>query len=140
MTQEQKEKIRRYRRAGWGYSRIAENLCLSVNTVKSYCRRSDISGGSAEPATKITAGTTLCENCGKKIHQIAKQKKKRFCCDKCRNVWWNKHPDAVKRKAVYRFVCPHCRKEFKIYGDKRRKYCSHDCYIADRFKGGAIHE
>ena len=27
-------------------------------------------------------------------------------------------------------------KEFHIYGDRRRKYCSHECYIADRFKGG----
>ena len=32
--------------------------------------------------------------------------------------------------------CPHCGKEFHIYGDRRRKYCSHECYIADRFKGG----
>lgn len=36
--------------------------------------------------------------------------------------------------------CPHCGKEFHIYGDKRRKYCSHECYIADRFKGGDCNE
>ena len=29
---------------------------------------------------------------------------------------------------------PHCGKEFHIYGDKRRKYCSHECCIADRFQ------
>ena len=84
----------------------------------------------------LTGETTACENCGREIQQIAKRKKKRFCCDKCRNEWWNSHLDQVKRKAVYDFRCPCCGKEFHIYGDKRRKYCSHECYIADRFKGG----
>ena len=37
---------------------------------------------------------------------------------------------------MVRVICPHCGKEFHIYGDRRRKYCSHECYIADRFKGG----
>lgn len=89
-----------------------------------------------EPSVTLTGETTACENYGREIQQIAKQKKKRFCCDKCRNEWWNSHLDQVKRKAVYDFRCPHCGKEFHIYGDSRRKYCSHECYIADRFKGG----
>ncbi len=60
--------------------------------------------------------------------------------DKCRTVWWNSHPEAVNRKAVYSFTCAHCGKPFTAYGNAGRKYCSHACYIADRYKGGDEHE
>ncbi|MCD2436127.1 hypothetical protein LQE88_09040 [Acidaminococcus sp. NSJ-142] len=43
--------------------------------------------------------------------------------------------DLVKRKAVYTFTCPASGKEFTIYGNRRRKFCSHACYIAYRFRG-----
>ena len=104
---------------------IAAALGLSVNTVKSYLRRHPDMGC-----------THFCPQCGKPVMQAEGRKEKKFCSDKCRNKWWNSHLDQVKRKAVYDFRCPRCGKEFHIYGDKRRKYCSHECYIADRFKGG----
>lgn len=137
MNDNQKAQIIKLRAAGNGYGKIAQTLGISLNTIKSFCRRNDISGNSiSEPTVMLVRETTYCENCGREIRQIAKQKKKRFCCDKCRNTWWNNHLDRVHRKAVYNFRCPHCGKEFNIYGDKRRKYCSHECYIADRFGGG----
>lgn len=79
----------------------------------------------------------VCECCGNSIKQIPKQKKKRFCSDECRNKWWNSHLDLVKRKAVYKYKCPNCGKEFEVYGNGHRKFCCHDCYVAYRFKGGA---
>ncbi len=137
MTDAQKMSIEEMRRNGLGYGRIAQTLGISLNTVKSFCRRNGINGNTlSETAVALTGETTYCENCGREIQQIAKRKKKRFCCDKCRNAWWNSHLDQVKRKAVYDFRCLRCGKEFHIYGDRRRKYCSHECYIADRFKGG----
>ena len=137
MTDHQKAQIIKLRADGNGYGKIAKSIGISLNTVKSFCRRNDIgSNFSVEPALAYTGETTYCENCGQPIRQIEKQKKKRFCCDKCRNAWWNSHLDQVKRKAVYHFKCLHCGKEFHVYGDKRRKYCSHACYIADRFKTG----
>ena len=137
MTDNQKSQIIKLRAAGNGYGKIAQMLGISLNTVKSFCRRNDINRNTAvEPSVTPTGETTYCENCGQEIQQIAKQKKKRFCCDKCRNAWWNAHLDQVKRKAVYDFRCSYCGKDFHIYGDRRRKYCSHECYIADRFKGG----
>lgn len=33
-------------------------------------------------------------------------------------------------------VCPVCKKPFTVYGNANRKYCSHECYIEDRFGGG----
>ena len=137
MTDHQKAQIIKLRATGNGYGKIAKSLGISLNTVKSFCRRNDINENTViESPITLTGETTYCENCGQPIRQIEKQKKKRFCCDKCRNVWWNSHLDQVKRKAVYHFKCLHCCKEFHVYGDKRRKYCSHACYIADRFKAG----
>ncbi len=74
-----------------------------------------------------------CKNCDKEIFQEPHMKKKKFCCDKCRNLWWNSHLDQVNRKAIYHFTCPQCSTEFEVYGNSRRKYCCHECYIKARF-------
>ena len=141
MTDAQKRQISDLRSKGYGYKKIAALTGISDNTVKSFCRRNKFDEETvSEQAMKYTGETTQCENCGKEIHQLAKRKKKRFCCDKCRNAWWNSHLDLVKRKAIYDFRCAYCGKEFHIYGDKRRKYCSHECFLADRFKGGDFRE
>ena len=137
MTENQRIQIVKLRDSGLGYGMIASQLGVSVNTVKSFCKRNKYNGRYFnQTVTLLTGESTSCENCGSTIIQISKRKKKRFCSDKCRNLWWNAHLDQVKRKAIYDFVCPHCNKHFHVYGDKSRKYCSHDCYIADRFGGG----
>lgn len=38
------------------------------------------------------------------------------------------------------FTCAECGKPFTAYGNSKRKYCCHTCYIAARFKGGEQHE
>ena len=140
MTDNQKTEIAKLRAAGKGYGNIARTLGISLNTVKSFCRRNNSHESTADPSVVFTGETMRCENCGREIRQMVKRKRKRFCCDKCRNAWWNSHLDCVKRKAIYEFTCPHCGKKFQTYGDKRRKYCSHACYIAARFQGGDRHE
>lgn len=139
MTENQKTRIAGLRAKGMGYGSIAQELGIPVNTIKSYCRRNDL-GGNAKvevPAQVLTGDISRCVNCGKEIHQIAKQKPKRFCCDKCRNLWWNSHLDQVKRKAIHKYQCPNCGTEFEVYGSRPRKYCCHECYVADRFGGGS---
>lgn len=129
MTDKQKQQIIALRRDGAGYGSIANQLGLSINTVKSFCRRHSLTA----PPTD-----SLCEQCGRPIAQNPGRKRKRFCCDACRNKWWNSHLDLVKRKTVYTFTCPTCGKEFTVYGNSHRKFCSHACYIAYRF-GGVRH-
>ena len=141
MKETEKAQIIKLRAAGAGYVKIAQVLGISVNTVKSFCRRKNIKAKTASGITVTYSGeTTSCENCGKIIHQFAKRKPRRFCTDQCRREWWNSHLDQVKRKAYYTLQCRHCGKEFQIYGDKNRKYCSHECYIADRFNGSGSHD
>jgi len=127
MTDEQKQQIIALRRAGAGYGRIAMQLQISINTVKSFCRRHSLAAR--------TDGA-VCEQCGKPVVQNPGRKRKRFCCDACRNKWWNAHPELVKRKAVYTFTCLNCGKKFSVYGNSHRKFCSHACYVEYRFRDG----
>ena len=111
------------------FSQGGTTLYKGRNTVKSFCRRHSLAAS--------TAGA-VCEQCGKPIEQNPGRKRKRFCCDVCRNKWWNAHLELVKRKAVYTYTCPACGKKFTVYGNSHRKFCSHACYIAYRF-GGVRH-
>lgn len=129
MTNEQKNMIEAYRRKGVGYKQIAKELGLSPNSVKSFCRRNHLS----REDLKQNESESSCEQCGNPIQQLKGRKRKRFCSDKCRNLWWNSHLDQVKRKAVYEYVCPICGKAFSVYGNAKRKYCSHACYLMGRF-------
>ncbi|MBR3457651.1 MAG: sigma-70 family RNA polymerase sigma factor, partial [Selenomonadaceae bacterium] len=98
MTEEQKAIIQDLRFKGEGYKKIAQELGLSENTIKSFCRRTQVPKIEAEP---VPAGDA-CEGCGKPIEQTTGRKHKRFCSDACRCKWWNSHLHLVQRKAVYR--------------------------------------
>ena len=101
---------------------IAIALGLSVNTVRSYIRRHP-------PKDTVEVG---CRQCGKPVMQHKGRKAKYFCSDRCRNAWWNAHPEKVQRKAYYRLACRFCGKEFVSYGNKNRKYWSRLCYADAR--------
>lgn len=131
MTDAQKEKIRFWRMEGLGYGAIAVRLGISENTVKSFCRRNRLSGVAVKEAP------FRCRQCGQPLELRPGRRGRKFCCEACRRAWWKAHPGLVDRKAFYLLTCVHCGREFKSYGNKGRKYCSHACYIAERFgKGG----
>ena len=134
MTNEQREKITALRHEGWGYKKISAALCISANTVKSFCRKDGLGGILAVP--DYLPDDDHCRKCGILLNQMVGTKKRKFCSPECRIKWWAVHPEAIKQKAVYTFTCPTCAKEFSIYGNASRKYCSHECYIANRFKIG----
>lgn len=113
--------ITKLRQAGYSYKEIADALKISINTVKSFCRRNGLTGTSEKKKH-------ICINCGAEIDEG-----KKFCSSKCRQDWWNNNLDKVDRKAYYHFTCSYCHKPFNAYGNKNRKYCSHECYIKDRF-------
>ena len=137
MTDAQKTAIAEYRREGYGYKKISQLTGVCESSVKTYCRRNGLAGTAEAqaPAHRITEKPCLC--CGKPVVQYTGRKEKKFCSDACRNKWWNTHLHLVNRKAMYEFVCPVCGKPFTAYGNRNRKYCSHECYIEDRF-GGAV--
>ena len=130
MNTRQKDLINSLRQEGVSYSKIAFKLGMSENTVKAYCKRNNLGGfGKSLSDSK----GLVCRNCGKQIEQLKGTKQRKFCSDACRVKWWNMHPELINRKAIYHIVCAHCGIGFDSYGNKGRKYCSHSCYIADRF-------
>ena len=133
MTKEQRETITRMRDEGAGYSAIAKAAGLSKDCVKIWCQRHGLGGVAVKKAVP-EEDHAVCRNCGKPLVQIPGRKPRKFCCDACRVSWWNSHPEAVTRKAVYSFLCPICGNEFTAYGNAGRKYCSRSCYIKDRFE------
>lgn len=122
MTKQEIETLNLMRSHDKSAADIAIALGLSVNTVRSYIRRHP-------PKDAVQVG---CRQCGKPVLQAKGRKAKYFCSDRCRNAWWNTHPEKVQRKAYYRLTCQFCGKEFVSYGNKNRKYCSRLCYADAR--------
>jgi len=133
MTGEQKQIILRRRAAGTAYSQIADEVGLSMNTVKSCCRRAGLSESNASKDTGNEENKDICKQCGKTLIHTEKAKPKKFCCEACRFAYWNTHRDQMNHKAISPVVCVHCGKAFDGYANANRKYCSHNCYIARRF-------
>lgn len=133
MTNQQREAIKQLRLEGHGYKKISNLLTLPLSTVKSFCRRNDLTG-EVSNETKACKDD-YCRCCGEKLIHTTGAKKKIYCSDACRLKWWGENKSELKRKANYELTCKHCNKTFVSYGNKYRKYCSHACYIADRFGG-----
>ena len=133
MTKEQEKQITNMRTNGIGYAAIATRLGLSRIAVRVFCKAHNLMGNKA-PTPKLPEITPgRCRNCGKELKQSVGRRKKQFCSDRCRMDWWNAHPNQVKRKAFYLFTCTFCGDEFTSYGNAKRKYCCHECYINDRY-------
>lgn len=132
MTENQKTRILEMRLLGYTYRHIANSLSLHEGTVKTCCLRAAKKGllTTAADTTKRT-----CRQCGKEIVQVAKRKKRIFCTDACRQRWWNSHPFLVNQspERLHHFTCTACGKPFTAYGNPKRKFCSHQCYIRFRY-------
>ena len=122
MTLEEKQKIYLLKKEGYGYKKIANELGLSADSVKSFLKR--------KPLDTDLLGT--CKRCGATIISLKGKKRKQFCSDRCRWDWWNSHIKEVNKKAYYPVVCKCCGKEFTAYGNQKRVYCTHECYIKNK--------
>ena len=49
--------------------------------------------------------------------------------------WWNNHKEQLNHEHTKNIACTHCGKEFIVYENSQQKYCSHACYIKERFGG-----
>ena len=133
----QKEQIRNLRGEGLSYAEIARQVNVSRDAVISFCRRNGLQE-IKKPRTAVkTAVGDVCRECEKPLVQVDGMKRRVFCSKECRIKWWKEHPERLNQKAVYQYTCPHCGKPFSAYGNSKRKYCSHACYISDRFGGRA---
>ncbi len=135
MTQEQKRHIRQLRAAGEGYKRISTLLDIPVGTIKSFCRRDEADEPAVtdyrapqKPEITIENENPICPQCGTPVIRIPGRKKRVFCSEACRVAHWRTQAHADGKPAL----CAGCGKP--LYGhDRRRKFCSHACYIHSRF-------
>ncbi len=123
MTKSEIDNINSLRLKGWGYKRIASELGISANNVKSYIKRHPLADKSIR----------CCELCGKELNVASKCKVKRFCSDKCRMQWWKQHPEQMQHKTLYPHLCKYCGASFAS-PRKESKFCDMKCYTAFRRK------
>ncbi len=133
MTSAEKKLIDQYRHQGMGSTEIAEKLGLSVNTVKSYCRRNAMETAMADASA---APSGLCKQCGKMISGKSDKRGKQFCSDKCRYQWWHLHRGESINATEH--TCLFCGQVFRT--NRQQKYCCHECYIMARFGGQKRYE
>ena len=138
MTESQAKQIREFRLQGIGYKAIASRVGLSRDAVRNYCKNHALRGYAVEVTMNIQEQIQqglVCRCCGKVIQQPATGRKKKFCSDTCRREWWGAHPEATQKRetSFSEKSCVYCGQPFTVYGNKTRRYCSHDCYVHDRF-------
>ena len=124
MTFEEKRKIDKLRSEGVGCTAISDMLGISINSVKSYCRRSKSKKEKVVVRKSVKGG---CNFCGNALVHTEGKKKKRFCCEKCRMSWWNHNRDKIHHRVLFEITCRYCGGAFKN-NDKNRKFCSQQCY------------
>lgn len=125
MTASQQTNIRKLRAEGYGYKKIASELNLPLGTVKTFCRRNNITSD---------GNTNHCIECGTEIIQSGPGRPRKFCSEKCKQHYWNTHIRQLNMKKGRKHICACCGKEFTTYRDNSR-FCSTDCYMAYRFGG-----
>ena len=122
MNEIQKENLIFLKNQCRSYSDIASTLSISKSAVKSFFSR-----------LKNEENSNICKNCGTILEKSSKSNIKKFCSDSCRYKWWRKNLEN-NRSYLKIHICKNCNKKFKSFDNKDRKYCSHKCYINDRFK------
>lgn len=123
-NEERKLKVIQLKKNGSSYKEISTMLDIPLGTVKSILSR----------VNDFNKNSSSCKNCGKTIISIKGKKVKVFCSDKCRLTWWNNNRDKGDKR-IYIKKCHNCNEQFKTF-DFNKKYCSHNCYIENRYKLG----
>lgn len=133
MTNEERDQIILLRCQGLSYEKISKALGLKRDTIRAFCKRNGLNGQAAdikESHKKIVIDEftyKICLYCGKKLEQKQTGRRKKYCSIECKREWEKGH------RKIYILKCEYCGKEYESKGFKNRKYCSHDCYIRDRF-------
>ena len=133
------EKIKELRISGLGYKKIAAIVGVSVGNVRYYCKTHNMAGVGSELKLfyeEPGSQRKYCKQCGNEIVRLPHSGKKLFCCELCRRKWWKENAKEAHHNgsSAKSFKCLTCGKIILVYGKKpARKYCSHECYIKDRF-------
>lgn len=124
MTNETKTLIISLRESGKSYGEIVLITGVCESTVKTICLR----------YKKQNKDKNKCKYCSKELKFIKGKKKKIFCSDNCRMLYWKENRKLIKRKPCFDLECPICHCHFMAYKSQCSKYCSWECYLTSRKK------
>ena len=133
LTADQQDLIDEYRQQGIGYRTIAVAIGSDRDTVRNYCKKVELEG--IRPHSQEFVKGLRCQQCGKLLGRSKTGRQRLFCSDKCRYRWWNTTGRTLPRPSgcCEEIKCACCGKTFLEYKKSNRRYCSHECYIRDRF-------
>lgn len=129
MTDSQKKQIASMRNKKATYTEISEAMGIPVGTIKNYCYRYGMTA-------KTQASKPSCKNCGTELIHASKARPRLFCCEHCKQTWWNKHRRERASAKIIPHTCPMCGKVFADYSGANRKYCSQKCYHERKLHDG----
>lgn len=125
VSKENKKIIIEIRKANKSYDFIAGQLGLTKSAVQNVCRQAGLAGKKAKQRKK-------CKHCGKPLPEDA-PKRKIFCCQKCREDWWNKHQHLVHKRNPVITYCKTCGKPIENYKSYQKQYCDSHCFRMGKF-------
>lgn len=124
MTEAQINKILECKAKGLGYKKTAKEVGVHYTTIQKFLK-------------KYGGGDVLihshCLECGKPIVYSRNHRPRKFCCQDCRNAYWNREHGMNTTKASKPFVCERCGKTFLSFR-KHPHFCSRECYLASATK------
>jgi len=132
MTKAEMRRIHVLQLQGLGYRRIAAELGLSVNTVKSYCQRHPVGDDLTKRST--SEKRDQCKYCGANLIMTPGKRPRMFCSDECRMAWWKKNRHQMQKKTFHTKLCQYCGREFTVYGKPSQRFCSRHCFAEHRRK------
>ena len=123
MTEHQKKQITVCRANGMTIAATAVCVGLPVGTVKTFCNR----------AKENDQSMLRCTYCGALLMPSDGKREKHFCNQQCYFRWW--YAQKERTRTTYEKVCAHCGKPFAVPSKKTQKYCSRNCFYAERKEG-----
>ena len=125
LSNQDKRNIMELKIKGYGSKRIASQLQLNQETVKTFIHRHG-----KDPDYVAQLGICVC--CGSPLSQVPGKKPKKYCSDACRRKWWANNQERLDR-TMYIKVCAYCGRNFET-ANKKQKYCNQTCYAESRKK------
>lgn len=135
MNDEQRKLIKIMRYQGIGYKKIAASMGMSRDAIRGYCKRHGLDGRAMDLVLnqheddKFLREIThvYCLSCGEKLEQKGRGAKRKYCSIECKRKFEKENPK------IYKLQCDYCRNEYLSKRVQKRKFCSNDCYVRDRF-------
>lgn len=133
MLEEHKDQIKWLRSQGLGYKKIATSLELTRDQVRGYCRKCGLAGytekTNSDKLKEVQDDLVykLCLQCGKKLKQEGRGRRRKYCNVNCKREW------EKKNKKTHTFTCQYCGKEYTTTKATGSKFCSMECSTRYRF-------